>query len=102
MREGWAGASEPPGRAAEAHISSLVVHCRLDEAERVITALRAMPDAEISVAAPGKLVVVLETPSEGEIVDRLNHIQRLSGVLAATLVFHHHEPALAGEPVSGE
>jgi nitrate reductase NapD len=42
----------------------------------------------------GKLVVTLETQSEGEIVERLNRIQALEGVLAANLVFHHVEPAL--------
>jgi len=36
--------------------------------------------------------VTLETASESEVVDRLNAIQVLEGVLAATLVFHHFEP----------
>ena len=41
----------------------------------------------------GKLVVTLETASEGEIVEHLNGIQALDGVLAAVRVFHHFEPA---------
>lgn len=100
--------AESPARAperaappAEEHISSLVVHCLPEQAEGVVARLRALPAAEASVAAPGKLVVVLETASEADIVERLNHIQLLPGVLAATLVFHHHEPALAGDPVPG-
>jgi nitrate reductase NapD len=40
----------------------------------------------------GKLVVTLETVSESEIVERLNAVQLLEGVLAATLVFHQFEP----------
>jgi hypothetical protein len=32
-------------------------------------------------------------------VERLNLIQRLDGVLAATLVFHHFEPAAPADPV---
>ena len=39
----------------------------------------------------GKLVVPLETATEAEVVERLNAVQLLDGVLAATLVFHCFE-----------
>jgi periplasmic nitrate reductase NapD len=41
----------------------------------------------------GKLVVTLETATEAEVVERINAIEVLDGVLAASLVFHHFEPA---------
>jgi nitrate reductase NapD len=77
----------------EFHISSLVVHCRRENAADVATALRAMDGMEVHGGVPeGKLVVTLETTAENEIVERLNQVQLLAGVLAATLVFHQFEP----------
>ncbi len=77
----------------EIHISSLVVHSRPSQATAVAARLRAMPGVEIRGGVEqGKLVVTLETASEAEVVERLNAIQVLDGVLAATLVFHHFEP----------
>jgi periplasmic nitrate reductase NapD len=78
----------------EIHISSLLVHSRPDRARAVAGVLRGMAGVEVHGGIEeGKLVVTLETASEGEVVERLNRIQTLDGVLAATLVFHHFEPA---------
>ena len=77
----------------EIHISSLVVHSRPWQAAAVAARLREMPGVEIRGGVEaGKLVVTLETANESEVVERLNAIQVLDGVLAATLVFHHFEP----------
>ena len=77
----------------EIHISSLVVHSRPSLAMAVAARLRGMPGVEVRCGVEsGKLVVTLETASEAEVVERLNAIQVLDGVLAATLVFHHFEP----------
>jgi nitrate reductase NapD len=82
--------------AEEIHISSLVVHCRPVQAGPVAARIGAMPGMEVVAGlAEGKLVVVLETSTEGEILDRLDAVQRLDGVLAATLVFHQFETAQA-------
>ena len=78
----------------EIHISSLVVHSRPEQAQAVAGRLRTLEGVDIHGGVEqGKLVVTLETKSEGEIVERLNRIQTLDGVLAANLVFHHVEPA---------
>ena len=77
----------------EIHISSLVVHSRPWQATAVAARLREMTGVEVRGGVEsGKLVVTLETASESEVVERLNAIQVLEGVLAATLVFHHFEP----------
>ena len=77
----------------ESHISSLVVHSRRDRAAVVAARLRAVPGVEVHGGVEcGRLVVTLETASEAEIVERLDAIQHLDGVLAAALVFHHWEP----------
>jgi periplasmic nitrate reductase NapD len=77
----------------ETHVSSLVVHVRHENLAQVRAALAGMPGIEIHAEGGGKLVVTLETTSEGDIVARLNEISLLDGVLSAALVFHHFEPA---------
>jgi nitrate reductase NapD len=79
---------------AEVHISSLVVHSRPERVPSIAIGIEAIAGAEIHGGRDtGKLIVTLETTTEGEIVERVNAIQLLDGVLAATLVFHHVEPA---------
>ena len=88
----------------ELHVSSLVVHCRREQAAAIAAAIAGL-DSGIEVhggIAEGKLVVTLETASQGEIVERLNRIQLLPGVLAATLVFHQVETTTSSPASTGE
>ena len=86
----------------EFHVSSLVVHCRRERAAAVATTLRTLDGMEVHGGVlEGKLVVTLETATEGEIVERLNQVQLLDGVLAATLVFHQFEPTHPNEASTG-
>jgi nitrate reductase NapD len=78
---------------SECHISSLVVHSRPDRVQAILETLRTIEGAEVHGGADtGKLIVTLETDTESQVVERINAIQLLEGVLAATLVFHHFEP----------
>ena len=77
--------------ARELHISSLVVHARPEAVPAIRPAMAGLPGIEVHAEANGKLVVTLETESEQTIVEHLNTISLLDGVLAATLVFHHFE-----------
>jgi nitrate reductase NapD len=86
----------------EFHVSSLVVHSRPDCAAAIASTIGTMPGMEVhGGVAEGKLVVTLETASEGEIVERLNTVQLLDGVLAATLVFHQFETATPSPSSTG-
>ena len=79
--------------SGECHISSLVVHSRIDRVPAIIESLGSIERAEIHGGQEtGKLIVTLETETENQVVERINAIQLLEGVLAATLVFHHFEP----------
>jgi len=79
------------------------VHSLPERAAQVASRIAGIPGAELrGDSAGGKLVVLLETASEAEIVERLNAIQLLDGVLAATLVFHHVEPIEPDQASSGE
>lgn len=83
--------------ADEIHISSLVVHSRPEQAAAIARYLEGMEGVAVHGGVEvGKLVVTLETTTEAQVVERLNVIQLLDGVLAATLVFHHYEPAKGG------
>ncbi len=77
----------------ECHISSLVVHSRPERIPAIIERIAGIEGAEIHGGQEtGKLIVTLETETENQVVERINAIQLLDGVLAATLVFHHFEP----------
>jgi len=79
--------------SGECHISSLVVHSRPDRVPSIVERLSLIEGAEIHGGQEtGKLIVTLETDTESQVVERINAIQLLDGVLAATLVFHHFEP----------
>jgi nitrate reductase NapD len=77
----------------ECHISSLVVHSRPERVSAIVESLASIEGAEVHGGADtGKLIVTLETETESQVVERINAIQLLEGVLAATLVFHVFEP----------
>jgi periplasmic nitrate reductase NapD len=79
--------------SAECHISSLVVHTRPERIPAIMAGIDAINGAKVHGGQDtGKLIVTLETETESQVVERINAIQLLDGVLAATLVFHHFEP----------
>ncbi|MBR0648608.1 chaperone NapD [Roseomonas terrae] len=88
---------------SESHISSLVVHCRPEAAESAATDISTMSGMHVHGGIEaGKLIVTLECETESEIVAHLDAIQRLNGVLATTLVFHHVEPNRLDNRTAGE
>lgn len=79
------------GRSAnsEVHISSLVVHCRVEAIASVIEAINAMPGAEVPQHnEQGKLVVLLETTGQAGIMNHITDIEALPGVISSALVYH--------------
>jgi nitrate reductase NapD len=71
------------------HIASLVVLARPELFEAVKANLRLLKGVELHQESPaGKLVVVLETRHENQILQRIDQINRLPGVLNAALVYH--------------
>ncbi|MDP3540163.1 MAG: chaperone NapD [Azonexus sp.] len=54
--------------------------------------LLAMDGVEVhAVAEDGRMIVTIETPSEGSTVEIFEVIRQLPGVLSASLVFHQYE-----------
>lgn len=61
--------------------------------EAVCESVSAMPDTQVHGASPeGKLVVTVEAGSTGEILDRMDAIRCLPGVVDVALVYQHAEP----------
>lgn len=70
-------------------IASLIIHTRPELLEAVKANLMRLPNLEVhQQSTQGKLVVVLEAEHEASILDNLNAIQNLPGVLNAVLIYH--------------
>ncbi|VVO27403.1 chaperone NapD [Pseudomonas fluorescens] len=71
------------------HIASLVVLARPELFEAVKANLRLLKGLELHQQSPaGKLVVVLEAEDESQILDCIQQIGNLPGVLNAALIYH--------------
>ncbi|MBM3103943.1 MAG: chaperone NapD [Pseudomonas sp.] len=71
------------------HIASLVVLARPQLLEAVKANLRLLEGLELhQESTAGKLVVVLETADENQILQRIEQINNLPGVLNAALIYH--------------
>ena len=75
--------------STETHISSLVVHARPEGISAVTTAIGELGGAEVHGASDeGKLVVTLESESESGMLDRIDAINDIEGVLSVAMVYH--------------
>lgn len=73
----------------EVHISSMVVLCRPEVLDSAVAQIKTIPLAEVhAVDKSGKIIVVLETPSEQNILDGIQELEGIDGVISATLVYH--------------
>ena len=71
------------------HIASLVVLARPELFDAVKANLRLLDDLELHHESPaGKLVVVLEAGDERRILQRIEQINAIPGVLNAALIYH--------------
>ncbi len=71
------------------HIVSLVVQARTDKLDSAISAIEALPGAEVPTSDPsGKLVVLLEHADESGMLGCISNIESIPGVISATLVYH--------------
>ena len=88
----WPGPE--PGDIAGLTVSSVVVQARVQEHEHLEERSAALAGASVHARSPaGKMVVVIETRNDAELVRRIDEIGALPGVLGVNLVFHHSEAA---------
>ncbi|TCL70579.1 chaperone NapD [Rhizobium sp. BK251] len=71
------------------HISSAVIVTRASDEASVLAVLKTEPNVEVHAHERGKIVVVIEGASTGELGACLQRISQLSGVVTANMVFEH-------------
>ena len=80
----------------ELHIAGVVVYAQAVHLESVRSCIDAVPGAEVHADDPvGKLVVTLEADSTKHILDIMDAIRALPGVIDVVLVYQHAEPLSA-------
>ena len=78
--------------APELHIASCVAYARPDAVEAVIAAIRATGIAEVPRHDErGRLVILIERSSAREVLDVMDAVRALDGVLAVHLAYQHAE-----------
>ncbi|CAI1127454.1 chaperone NapD [Serratia proteamaculans] len=77
----------------EWHVSGLVVQARPEKIPLLITALLAITDTEIPAQDPqhGKLVVVMQAACSHQLLEKIESVRNLDGVLAVSLVYHQQD-----------
>lgn len=84
------------------NISSAIVHVRPPVTEQVLARFGAMAGVEIHAASwEGRLVISIESASDGDTADIFETIQRLEGVLSASLVYSQFDSDPDSELIAG-
>lgn len=83
---------------SEIHIASCVMHVRPERVAEIADAIRAQRLAEIPAFDPrGRVVVVLERAGAALVLDTIERLRALPGVIAVNLVYQHAEDEQALE-----
>ncbi len=93
--------------ANEVHIASFVIQHRDDAQAALRAAVDAHPELELAIADQTRSVVLCESDDSHALMDRIELLRGVAGVLNVLLVYHHAEPreeleALAAPYGSGE
>src|SRR6187401_980792 len=91
-------AAQVPEASRYHHISSVVVMVVPSRVAEIVQAITRLEDTEICAQENGRIVVVMEAASVGELGSRLTAIGNLDGVIAANMVFEHVEELREAEP----
>ncbi|WP_114238328.1 chaperone NapD [Dyella sp. C9] len=76
----------------ELHISSLMLLYRPDAFDRLQSFVDAHPELEIATHAESRCVLLCETDNQRAIVDHIDALEALPGVINVSLIYHHAEP----------
>jgi len=78
--------------ASRMNISSVIVHAKPTELLSVRGNLEQIPGVEIHAATDdGKLVITIESETDGETASTFDRINVMDGVMSAAMVFHQFE-----------
>ena len=74
------------------HIASFVVQHRIEASATIDEYIAAHDDLDLAVRAQTRSVVLCECPDQYAVLDRVDALRALPGVLNVALVYHHAEP----------
>lgn len=77
----------------EHHISSLVVLHRPDAAPTLSAFVNDHDALDIAIQGECRCVMVCETDNQRAVMDHIDALQMLPGVINVSLIYHHVEPA---------
>lgn len=78
--------------AHEVHIASFIVQHRAESAIALAEHLRMSEGAELAIAGEFRSIVLCEGENQHALVDRIDELRAIPGVINVTLVYHHAEP----------
>lgn len=88
----------PAPEASELHIAGVLVHLKPTALPSLKRRVDAIPGAEVyQHTSDGRAVLVLEAPTSSALLDTLDTIRALPGVLNVSLAYQHAEPLSAME-----
>jgi nitrate reductase NapD len=77
---------------ADLHIASCIARVRPETLPASAAAIEAVIGGPVSASDPiGKLVVLLEGPATGALLDQVERIRAIPGVLNIEMVYQHSE-----------
>jgi nitrate reductase NapD len=78
----------------ELHVSSLIVHINIKKEKQICASINLLKGAEVITISPeGKAIVVLEAPNQRIIMEVIDNINEMDGVINTGLVYHEFEKA---------
>lgn len=76
------------------NVCGVLVHANEKKLDGIIAAMRNFDGLEVHQTAPGgRVVITVEDTKTTRALDTLTAVHKLSGVIAASLVYHSFEPA---------
>ncbi|KAF1722289.1 chaperone NapD [Pseudoxanthomonas wuyuanensis] len=81
----------------EVHIASFVVQHRREAAAALAAAVAACQALDLAVAGEFRSIVLCESEDQYALIDHIETLRAVTGVLNVSLVYHHAEPRAALE-----
>lgn len=83
----------------EVHIASFVVHHRADACAALARLVAGHPGAEIAAQEETRAILLHECGGTRELLDCMEAVQAVPGVIGVNLVYHHAGPRSALEEI---
>ncbi len=83
---------KPDDKTTDVHIASFVVQHRAEACAVMVAHIDATDDLELALRGDIRSIVLCECADQYAVLDRIDSLRALPGVLNVALVYHHAEP----------